>query len=144
VSPEGNSSYHQKPSSTSITAGDRGSILGECLTGMIKLIYCFRKRPGMSDADFDVYWRDVHGPIAARIPGLRRLVQSRALNVPGDVRRPDYDGVAELWFDDVDTLLEARASEEWKRSGLDEANFLDPASAAYLVTEERVIPLPDV
>jgi uncharacterized protein (TIGR02118 family) len=111
---------------------------------MIKLIYCFRKRPGMSDADFDVYWRDVHGPIAARIPGLRRLVQSRALNVPGDVRRPDYDGVAELWFDDVDMLLEARASEEWKRSGLDEANFLDPASAAYLVTEERAIPLPDV
>ncbi|MFN2566945.1 MAG: EthD domain-containing protein [Gemmatimonadaceae bacterium] len=108
---------------------------------MIKLIYCFQKRPGMTDADFDVYWRDVHGPIAARIPGLRRLVQSRALNVPGDVRRPDYDGVAELWFDDVDALLAARVSEEWRRSGLDEANFIDLASAAYLVTEERCIPL---
>jgi uncharacterized protein (TIGR02118 family) len=106
---------------------------------VIKLIYCFRKRRDLSEAEFDAYWRDVHGPIAARIPGLRRLVQSRALRIPGDARAPDYDGVAELWFDDAEALLRARASPEWRASGLDEPNFLDPASAAYLVTEERTI-----
>ncbi|MFL5577228.1 MAG: EthD domain-containing protein [Gemmatimonadaceae bacterium] len=106
---------------------------------MVKLIYCFRRRRGMSDAEFDAYWAGVHGPIAARIPGLRRLVQSRALRIPGDVRPPDFDGVAELWFDDPASLLRARASEAWRLSGLDEANFLDPSSAAYLVSEERVI-----
>jgi uncharacterized protein (TIGR02118 family) len=47
---------------------------------MIKLVYCFRKRAGMTDAEFDSYWRDVHGPLGARIPGLRRLVQSRGAN----------------------------------------------------------------
>ena len=106
---------------------------------MIKLIYCFRRRAGMSDEAFDAYWRQVHGPIAVRIPGLRRLVQSHALRIPGDARPPDFDGVAELWFDDVDALLRARGSEEWRLSGLDEPNFLDPVSTAYLVTEERTV-----
>ncbi len=108
---------------------------------MIKLVYCFRKRSGITDEEFDRYWRDVHGPLGARIPGLRRLVQSRAVRLSGDARRADFDGVAELWFDDVAALLAARASEAWRASSLDEANFLDPASAAYLVTEERTIPL---
>jgi uncharacterized protein (TIGR02118 family) len=108
---------------------------------MIKLIYCFRKRAGMTDEEFDRYWRDVHGPIGARIPGLRRLVQSRTVNIPGDTRRADFDGVVELWFDDVQALLAARASREWQASGLDEARFLDPTSTAYAVTEERVIPV---
>ncbi len=106
---------------------------------MIKLIYCFQRRAGMTEAEFDAYWGRVHGPIAARIPGLRRLVQSRALRVAGDARPPDFDGVAELWFDDVAALLRARTSEEWRLSGLDEPNFLDPASTAYLVTEERTV-----
>ncbi len=106
---------------------------------MIKLIYCFRRRAGMSEAEFDAYWCRVHGPIATRIPGLRRLVQSRALRIAKDARPPDFDGVAELWFDDVDALLQARGSEEWRLSGLDEANFIDPASTAYLVSEERTV-----
>lgn len=109
---------------------------------MIKLVYCFRRRPGMSQADFHNYWRDVHGPIGARIPGLRRFVQSRAILLPGDARAPDFDGVVELWFDDARSLIEARKSAEWRESGLDERNFIDAASTAYAVTEEREIRLP--
>ena len=109
---------------------------------MIKLVYCFRKRRGMSNADFDSCWRDVHGPVGARIPGLRRFVQSRAIRLPGDERAPDFDGIVELWFDDERSLIEARKSAEWRASGLDEKNFLDPASTMYAVTEEREIQLP--
>ncbi len=106
---------------------------------MVKLIYLFRRKAGMSEDAFETYWREVHGPLGMRIPGLRRLVQSRAIQIPGDRRPPDFDGVAELWFDDVDTLLRARQSEEWKRSGLDEKNFIDPTSTAYLVTVEHTV-----
>lgn len=106
---------------------------------MLKLVYCFRKRSGMSDEDFDKYWRDVHGEIGARIPGLRRLVQSRAVKLAADAREPDFDGVAELWFDDETALIRARASDEWKQSTLDEDNFLDPPSTRYAVTEERTL-----
>lgn len=108
---------------------------------MIKLIYCITKRKGMTDAEFSAYWERVHGPIARGIPGLRKLVQSHAIRIPGDARAPDFDGVAELWFDDAEALLEARASHAWRLSGLDEANFIDETRVAYLVTEERSIAL---
>ncbi|MGH7696807.1 MAG: EthD domain-containing protein [Gemmatimonadaceae bacterium] len=109
---------------------------------MIKLLYCFRKRPGLTDAEFDSYWRDVHGPIGARIPGLRRFVQSRVIQLPSDARTPDFDGIVELWFDDARALIDARKSAEWREAGLDEENFLDPVSTMYAVTEEREIRLP--
>ena len=92
----------------------------------------------MTDEEFFRYWKDVHGPIGARIPRLQKLVQSRRLAVPGD-KQPDYDGMAELWFDNRDALLAARQSPEWRASAEDEANFIDLARVAYFVSEEHVI-----
>ena len=70
---------------------------------------------------------------------LRRLVQSHRIRIAGDSRPPDYDGVVELWFDDMDALLAARKSEEWKGSSEDEAHFIDPNQVASFVSPERVI-----
>jgi uncharacterized protein (TIGR02118 family) len=106
---------------------------------MIKLVYCISKKSGLTDEQFFRYWENVHGPLGARIPQLRKLVQSQRLTVPGDKRRPDYDGMAELWFDDMEALLAARQSAEWKASSEDEANFIDHNRVAYFVSEERVI-----
>lgn len=108
---------------------------------MIKLVYCFSRRPDLTPEEFRRYWRDVHGPLGARIPGLRRLVQSCMVHIPGDVRGPDFDGMSELWFDDASSLLAARQSPAWKASSADEANFIDATRVAYLVTEERDVPL---
>ncbi len=93
----------------------------------------------MSDAAFFDYWETIHGPIGARIPGLRKLVQSHRVAVPGDARSPDYDGMAELWFDNMEALLAARSSPEWQASSADEANFIDGMRVAYFVSEEHVI-----
>ncbi len=106
---------------------------------MIKLVYCITKKAGLTDKEFFHYWLEKHGRIGARIPGLRRLVQSHRLTVVGNNHQPDYDGVAELWFDDVDSLLAARQSSEWKASTEDEAHFVDHAKVAYLITEEHVV-----
>ncbi len=106
---------------------------------MIKLVYCISKKPGLSDEAFFQYWEQVHGPIGARIPGLRRLVQSHRLTVPGDPKPADYDGMAELWFDTIEALLVARVSAEWQASSADEAHFIDPQRTAYLVSEEHPI-----
>ena len=105
---------------------------------MIKLVYCITKKAGLTDEEFFRYWKEVHGPIGARIPGLRRLVQSHRRAFPGD-RPPDFDGVAELWFDNFEDLLAARQSPQWKASTEDEARFIDRQKVAYLVSEERVI-----
>ena len=106
---------------------------------MIKLVYCITKKPGMTDVEFFHYWKEVHGAMAARIPHLRRLVQSHRIVVPGDKFRHDFDGMAELWFGDEEALLEARESEEWKAITRDEANFIDRSKVAYFVSEENVI-----
>jgi uncharacterized protein (TIGR02118 family) len=105
---------------------------------MIKLIYCISKKPGLSDEQFFHYWERVHGPIGARIPGLRRLVQSRKVKIQGD-KPGDFDGVAELWFDSIDDLLAARNSAEWRASNDDEVNFIDHSRVAYLVSQEKAI-----
>jgi uncharacterized protein (TIGR02118 family) len=106
---------------------------------MVKLVYCIRRKPEFTREEFIRYWGEVHGPIGARIPGVRKLVQSYTVPVSGDVRPPDFDGMAELWFDDASALLRARQSPEWQASTADEAQFVDPARFAYFVTEERQI-----
>ena len=98
-----------------------------------KLCYCLRRKPGLSREQFARYWHDVHGPIGRQIPGLRRLVQVHA------VRDGGFDGVAELWFDDLDALDAARGSPEWARSTADEANFVDASGSVVTVGVEREI-----
>ncbi|HZF12157.1 MAG TPA: EthD domain-containing protein [Thermoanaerobaculia bacterium] len=106
---------------------------------MIKLVYCITRKPGLSDQEFFHYWKDVHGPLGARIPGLRKLVQSHTLKEPGKTGPPEYDGMAELWFDDLAALATARNSAEWQASTADERNFLDPGKVALFLTEEHEI-----
>lgn len=106
---------------------------------MIKLVYCISKKPDLSDNEFFLYWKDKHANIGSRIPGLQKFVQSHRINVPGDKHAPDYDGMAELWFDNIDALLAARQSREWRESTEDEANFIDASKVAYFVSEEHVI-----
>jgi uncharacterized protein (TIGR02118 family) len=106
---------------------------------MVKLVYCITKKAALTDEEFFRYWKNVHGPIGAQIPGLRKLVQSHRLSVAGDRRQPDYDGMAELWFDDLKALLAARESPQWKAASEDEANFIDHSKVAYFVSQEHVI-----
>lgn len=106
---------------------------------MIKLVYCITKKPELSDEEFFRYWKEVHAPIGSRIPGVRKFIQSKRLTVPGDAHAPDFDGMVELWFDDLPALLEARQSPEWKASTEDEANFINHEKVAYFVTEEQVV-----
>ncbi len=58
---------------------------------------------------------------------------------PADMGPPDFDGMAELWFDDLSALEAARRSPEWRASTEDEANFIDKSRTAVFVTEEREI-----
>jgi hypothetical protein len=42
------------------------------------------------------------------------FARSVAIRDARDVYAPSFDGLAELWFDDVESVLRARASEEWQ------------------------------
>lgn len=107
---------------------------------MVKLVYGITRKPDLSVEEFQRYWRDVHGPIAARIPGLRRYVQCHTLPqlYSGDTS-PAYDGVAELWFDDLEALQAAMASPELQAAREDERNFIDHSRVFVVITQEHTI-----
>jgi len=37
---------------------------------MIHLHYFITRKPGIDEAEFHRYWREVHGPIATKIPQI--------------------------------------------------------------------------
>jgi uncharacterized protein (TIGR02118 family) len=107
---------------------------------MVKLIYCISKLSHLSVEEFQTYWRKTHGPIAGRIPGLRRYVQCHtAPETYGRAQEPGFDGAAELWFDDLDSMRAAMASPEVKAALEDEKNFIDHSRVASFVTVEKVV-----
>ncbi len=107
---------------------------------MVKLIYCISRKPGMSVEEFQRYWREVHAPIAARIPGVRRYVQCHTLpELYRDGRTPAFDGAAELWWDSLDALRAARRTPEAQAAMEDEKNFIDHSRSFSFVTEEEPI-----
>ncbi len=107
---------------------------------MVKLVWCVTRKPGMSLEEFQRYWRDVHGPIAAKVPGVRRYIQSHVLPSAGDGEREAYDGIAEIWFDDHEAMQSSLASPEFHATAADGPNFLDMAGLVrFLTTEVRVI-----
>jgi len=105
---------------------------------MTKAVFVLHKRPGMDRDEFRRYWRDVHGPIAARMPGLRKYVQNHAVpdSPYGD---PPCDGIAELWFDSAEALRAAFASPEGAATMADVPNFLDPDRIGEMVVEEVAV-----
>lgn len=91
---------------------------------MLKMVYLVYRRPEMSVGEFRRYWTETHGPIAARLPGLRKYVQHHV--VPGpDGFDPEFDGFAEMWWDDAEALSESLASTAFEAAVADAANFLD-------------------
>jgi len=101
---------------------------------MTKVIYVLHRRADMDPGEFRRYWRDVHGPIAARMPGLRRYVQDYPL--PDSSRIPPCDGIAELWFDSPEEMQAAFASPEGVATTADIPNFLDPDRVGEMVVDE--------
>lgn len=106
---------------------------------MVKLIYCISKKPELTVEEFQRYWHETHGPIAGKIPGLRRYVQSHVLPELYGRQTPPFDGAAELWFDDLDAMRAAMQSPEVRAAMEDEKNFIDHSRVASFVTVEKPI-----
>ncbi len=98
---------------------------------MTKVLVMLHKQADQSWDEFQRYWRDEHGPIAARMPGLRGYVQNHATergNVP-------Y-AVAELSFDSPEALQAALASPEGQAALGDLGNFVDGGKTGMAVVDE--------
>ena len=120
---------------------------------MVKLVFCVKRQPHLSREEFQRYWRERHGPLvreAAAVLGVRRYVQAHTLTTPVNegLRRgrggpEEFDGVAELWFDSLDSLAAAGATPEGRAAGRrlleDERRFIDLARSPVWVAEEHMV-----
>lgn len=80
---------------------------------MIKCSTLIKRKEGMAVDEFQRRWRHEHGPLAAKTPGLRGYIQ--CLTLPEEYQgenAPDYDGVDEMWFDDMAALEQSRGTLE--------------------------------
>ena len=108
--------------------------------GGVKNVEFVTRKPGLELEKFQRYWREVHGPIAARIPVIRRYVQSHTRPSAYERgRTPAYDGVAITWFDDTQAMRASAATAEYARTRADEPSFLAPGDPPFIITREHVI-----
>lgn len=93
-------------------------------------MFAFLNRlPGSDRAAFQRYWRDHHGPIAGRVPGLRRYVQNHTIGDGNDL----YDGIAQTWFDDLGAMRASATSAELGKTRADEPNFMISGRLPFVV-----------
>jgi uncharacterized protein (TIGR02118 family) len=119
----------------------------------LKIVFCLRRKEGISREEFQRYWLEEHAPRVkghAAAIGMRRYVQSHTLDTPlndavaGARGAPEpYDGVMEGWWDSEEALLATLSSPEAQAAGRDlledEARFIDLARSPIFFTCEHVI-----
>ncbi len=103
---------------------------------MFTVTFVVNEKPGMDRTEALRYWRDTHGPIIRKVPGVRRYVQQHAVGAPEG--EPPFLGVASMYFDDQEAFGAAAASPEFAAALEDLANF-GHTQLATAFTEDVVI-----
>jgi Ohr subfamily peroxiredoxin/uncharacterized protein (TIGR02118 family) len=113
---------------------------------MLKVILTIQKRPDLSGDAFERHYVEVHGPIVAKLPNLRRYVQNTWSHqfgpdevIPNLAAPRLLGGISELWFDDLDAVHAAMQSEAWALSGEDLPKFTIAEATTMNVVDERVV-----
>jgi uncharacterized protein (TIGR02118 family) len=121
----------------------------------IKLVFVARRRPELSEAEFQTYWQNNHAPLVKSLQEtvrIRRYIQSYTLNTPANAgfseargmpAEPPPDGVAEVWWDSLEDLEAAFSGVDGLEAARllidDEGKFCDFATSRAFLTEERQI-----
>jgi uncharacterized protein (TIGR02118 family) len=121
---------------------------------VIKLVFCLRRKDGLSLAEFQEYWLNTHGPLVrshAKTLRIRRYVQTHTLDDPasqaglaGSRGAPEgYDGVAELWWDSREDMAAGVATPEGRAAAIalleDERKFIDHSRSPLWIAEEHPV-----
>lgn len=102
---------------------------------MVKIVIFFNPKPGMALDAFRRHWRERHAEIIARLPGLRRYVQSHVLASADGSAPPAYAAVAESSFDDTEAMKALAKTPQYAEVLADEPNFIDRAGMGSVITE---------
>ncbi len=112
---------------------------------MIKFTIMMRRKPSLTREAFVEHHKTVHAALFMSVQAVqanvRRYVQQHTLDIalPG-MPPAKYDGVTELWFDDVAGIAAVFQDPEYMaRIRPDEETFLDLPGCDFLVTAENPV-----
>ncbi|MEM7019886.1 MAG: EthD domain-containing protein [Pseudomonadota bacterium] len=101
---------------------------------MIKITEFFKRRQGMSRVAFIEHWQTAHTHVVMGIENLRFYVQNPVLQTDS-LPATWFDGMVEVWFDDVEALRTNARSDYWPEVIADEKRFIDRDSLRVVMSE---------
>jgi uncharacterized protein (TIGR02118 family) len=108
--------------------------------GAVKNIEFVNRRPGIALEPFRSYWRNIHGPLAAKIPVVGRYEQNHlALSEYQHNPTPPYDGLAITWFASTTDMRRGTTTSEYAATRADEAHFLPDGHLPIIITREHIV-----
>jgi uncharacterized protein (TIGR02118 family) len=108
---------------------------------MIKLIGVIERPSSMTREQFQEWWVKEHSQVAKHLPGLRKYTISTK-KIEADTEGftdLGYEGVAELWFDDMEACRRAIASQEMKDTVEDDAKHNVSVKGVIITEEFKVV-----
>ncbi len=110
---------------------------------MVTRISLLYRKEGMSLDAFRRHWREVHAPIASRMPGLRAYLQQDVTAVLGllegaTLAMGQPDGIAEVSFDDEEASKASLTSPEGREAVKDLSNFCR-AISTFVVNVRQIV-----
>lgn len=120
---------------------------------MIEIIFCLRRVPKLSRAEFQEYWRHEHGPRVLQRAAVLRFAsyeQLHTIDIPdlagiATLRGGplEYDGIAQARFATVEDLLitrrDPRAAQAARELLEDEKLFIDHSRSPIFVARRDVV-----
>ena len=104
-----------------------------------------RRKPSLTREEFAQYHREKHAPLFSSLPAVRqyvrRYVQCHTIeaSLPG-MPPVTFDGITEIWFDDVAGLKAVFGSESYlQQIRPDEEKFIDLHSCEFVLSTENVV-----
>lgn len=105
---------------------------------MIHQLIFAAPKPGMSVADFQSYWLDVHAPqFASKIPQIKKYKVDTVVPFAA-TGEPLWNGIAEIWLaDEADQLASMQTTEFLQGARLDEPNWAAFWQTVVLDTDDN-------
>jgi hypothetical protein len=108
---------------------------------MVKVLALLPQREDIPREEFHSHWVAPHGEMACGIDTLQAYVQCHRIR-PGisGLAESDYEGIAEVWFEDVETAAAMGEHPVYLADvNPDEPNFIDIDRLAFVFADEHVV-----
>ncbi|MFW5935134.1 MAG: EthD family reductase [Halolamina sp.] len=100
---------------------------------MVKMVVLLVRAESLSYEEFRSYWEEEHVPLVEELPDVERYVTSH----PTDPEKSAYDGVAEVYFEDMAALGAAFDSDAGEALLADAEEFSDQEAGEVLYMDEE-------